>query len=256
MSKNKKDQPVSGITAIFLREFLNYFNTPIGYIFLGVFVLLTNFLFFFINNFWSIGIASMDSFFNWIRITYIFFIPAITMRLWSEEKKSGTIEVLFTLPVNDTSAILAKFLSAVAFLAVSLAATIMVPLTLIYAADPDLVLILGGYFGSLLLGASYIALGLYISWLTSDQIVSFLASLIACLFLFLLGYQPVLQFFGPFKSILAYLSVSWHFDSLSKGLLDTRDLIYFASFIFLFLYLNKRGIEKWRGELEQEEARS
>ncbi|RME90405.1 MAG: gliding motility ABC transporter [Candidatus Hydrogenedentota bacterium] len=238
------------LKAIFWREFSNYFNTPIGYIFLGIFVIVTNFLFFYINNFWNIGIATLDGFFNWIRITYIFFIPAITMRLWAEEKKSGTMEVLFTLPVTDGQAILGKFLSAVAFLAVSLAATFVLPLTLEYVSDPDWMLIIGGYFGSLLLGSSYIAMGLFISWKSGDQIVAFLVGMLACLFFFLLGYQPVLQFFGPFKKILAYLSVSWHFDSLSRGLFDTRDFLYFATFILFFLHLNARSIEKWRGEQE------
>lgn len=230
---------------VFNRELANYFNTPIGYIFLGIFVILMNFLVFFIANYWERGRQVYD-FFDFLRITYLFFIPAITMRLWAEEKKSGTIELLFTLPLTETEIIIGKFLSALAFLGIALATTIFLPVTGWYAASPDLMMVIGGYLGAMLMGAAYIALGLYISWLTRDQIVAFLATMAATFFLFLLGYPPVLQFLGPFKELLGFLSVSWHFDSLFRGLLDTRDFVYFASFIALFLYLNKRSIAKHR----------
>lgn len=233
------------VKTVFRREFANYFNTPIGYIFLAVFIILMNFLFFYIIRFWDTG-RSIRGFFDWLRIAYLFFIPAITMRLWAEEKKSGTVELLFTLPIRDEEAILGKFFSAAAFLGVALAATLFLPVTVWIAADPDWMVIIGGYLGAFLLGASYISLGLYISWLTHDQIVAFMLTMAACFFLFLLGYEPVLQFFGPLKEILAFFSVSWHFDSIYRGLLDTRDIIYFLSFIFLFLYLNKRSIENRR----------
>ena len=231
---------------VFRREFQNYFNTAIGYVSLFIFSLVLNFLFFNIRRFWDAGQASTDGLFIMMRITFIFFIPAITMRLWAEEKKSGTVELLFTLPLKDNEIIAGKFLSAVSFLLVGLSTTLFFPLTLGILAEPDWAVVIGGYLGALLLGSAYIALGLYISWLTQDQIVAFLATLTACFMFFIMGYQPFLELLGPFSPIFAFLSASWHFDALSRGLFDTRDILYFLMFIFLFLYLNKRSIESKR----------
>jgi ABC-2 type transport system permease protein len=235
----------SNTFVVFNREFANYFNTPIGYIFLGIFVSLMNFLFFFIARFWDTG-RSIQGFFDLLKVCYIFFIPAITMRLWSEEKKSGTIEILFTLPLGYSAVIFGKFLSAMAFLAIALSITFPIALTVIFTASPDAVMIFGGYMGALFMGSCYISMGLFISWQFDDQIIAFLVTLFCCFFLYMLGYQPVLQFFGPLKSLAAYLSVSWHFDSLYKGLLDSRDIIYFILFSSLFLYLNRRAIDSQR----------
>ncbi len=236
----------SNTKVIFLRELQNYFNTPIGYVSLLIFVFILNFLVFNISRFWEAGKTSMDSLFTMLRITYIFFVPAITMRLWSEERKSGTVELLFTLPIRNIETILGKYLSALAFLLVGLSTTLFFPFMLEIVSDPDWSLILGGYLGASLLGASYIAMGLYISWLTQDQIVAFLTTFSACFILFMMGYQPFLQLLGPFSPIFAFLSASWHFDSLARGLIDSRNLLYFTSFAVLFLYLNKRSIENRR----------
>ena len=231
---------------IYRREFRNYFNTAIGYVSLFIFVLVLNFLLFNLSRFWEVGKATTDSIFFMLRVTYIFFIPAITMRLWAEEKHSGTIELLFTLPIRNTEVIIGKYLSALSFLAIGLSTTFFFPVTLQVLSSPDWALIIGGYLGAFLLGASYIAMGLYISWLTQDQIVAFLVTLSMCFILFMMGYQPFLQFLGSLAPIFAFLSVSWHFDSLGKGLLDSRNILYFLSFIFLFLYLNQRSIESRR----------
>ena len=234
------------IGTVLNREFWNYFNTPIGYVSLFIFSVVLNFLFFNMAKFWDGGRATLDSFFGMIRITYIFFIPAITMRLWAEEKRSGTIEVLFTLPMKVSEMIIGKYLSAVFFLVIALASTFLLPITLQVLSTPDWSLIIGGYQGSLWLGMSYIAMGLYISWLTQDQIVAFLITFVACFIFFIMGYPPFLQLMGDLSPIFAFLSASWHFDSLSRGLLDSRDLLYFILFIFLFLYLNYRSIENRR----------
>ncbi len=236
----------SNTRVIFRREFRNYFNTPIGYVSLLIFVLILNFLLFSISRFWEAGQATMDSLFTMLRMTYIFFVPAITMRLWAEEKRSGTVELLFTLPIRNIETIIGKYLSALSFLAIGLSTTFFFPLMLGVLAGPDWSLVIGGYLGAFFLGASYIAMGLYISWLTQDQIVAFLTTLSACFILFMMGYQPFLQLFGSFSPILAFLSASWHFDSLARGLFDSRDLLYFLSFAGLFLYLNKRSIENRR----------
>ncbi len=232
------------INVIYKREMGHYFNTPIGYIFLAIFILFAGFMLFFTPpRFWDSG-NSMRSFFDLLPILYMFFIPAITMRLWAEEKKSGTIEFFFTLPFTETEAILGKFLSALTFLAIALSTTLPIAVTTILTGSPDLAQILGGYLGGLLSGAAYISLGLYLSWLVNDQINAFLLAFLASFFFFMLGYQPLLQFFGPWKDFLAFFSISWHVQSLYRGLIDTRDILYFILFPLLFLYLNRESI--WR----------
>ncbi|HMY11278.1 MAG TPA: ABC transporter permease subunit [Turneriella sp.] len=235
----------ANVKTVFRRELANYFNTPIGYIFLGIFVILVNFLFFFITRFFDRG-YSLQGLFDMLKLIYLAFIPVITMRLWAEERRSGTVELLLTLPFSELELILGKYFSAFIFLGIALATTLVLPLIAFYVSAPDFMVLLGSYLGAWLSGSAYIAMGLYISWLTRDQISAFLLSFLACLFVYLLGYQPVLQFFGPFKELLGFLSVSWHQDSLSAGLLDTRDLLYYISFSAIFLYLNKVSIEKFR----------
>jgi len=234
------------VKTVFRRELANYFNTPIGYIFLGIFVLLVNFLFFFITRFFDQG-YSLQGLFDMLKLIYLAFIPVITMRLWAEERRSGTVELLLTLPYSEIELILGKYLSALVFLAIALATTLVLPiLALTYSTSSDLMVYIGSYLGAWLSGSAYIAMGLYISWLTRDQITAFLLSFLACLFVYLLGYQPVLQFFGPLKELLGFLSVSWHSDSLAQGLLDTRDILYYFSFTAIFIYLNKVSIENFR----------
>ena len=172
--------------------------------------------------------------------------PGLTMRAFAEERRSGTVELLLTLPFSELELILGKYFSALVFLGLALATTLVLPIIALYVSSPDFMVLLGSYLGAWLSGSAYIALGLYISWLTRDQITAFLLSFLACLFIYLLGYQPVLQFFGPLKELLGFLSVSWHSDSLAAGLLDTRDLLYYISFSALFIYLNKISIQNFR----------
>lgn len=231
------------IKSIYTREVNNYFNTPIGYVFLLIFSLFINFLFLYLPNFFDVNSASMENFFSWMRIVYMFLIPAITMRLWSEEKKSGTIEVLFTLPYQTIETILGKYLSALSFLGFALSSTIFIPISLGTISSPDWMLIIGGYIGLILLGAAYIALGLLISWFTQDQIIAFLVTIAVCFLFFIMGYPPFLQFMGVLSPVMAFASASWHYDSLARGMLDSRDIVYFVSFILLLLYANYYSIE-------------
>ena len=242
---SKFDLDWKNVKTVFRRELANYFNTPIGYIFLGIFVVLVNFLFFFITKLFDRGYA-LQGLFDMVKLIYLAFIPVITMRLWAEERRSGTVELLLTLPFNEMELILGKYFSALVFLSLALATTLVLPLIALFVSSPDLMVVFGSYLGAVLSGSAYIAMGLYISWLTRDQITAFLLSFLACLFIYLLGYQPVLQFFGPLKELLGFLSVSWHADSLAAGLLDTRDLLYYLSFSALFIYLNKVSIENFR----------
>ncbi len=233
------------VKTIFRRELANYFNTPIGYIFLGIFVILVNFFLFFVAQFFNRS-GSLQGMFDWLKGIYIIFIPLVTMRLWAEEHRSGTIELLLTLPMSEMDLILGKYLSALVFLAIALATTVVLPVLAFYAGSPDFMVLLGSYLGAFLSGSAYLAIGLYISWLTRDQIIAYLLTFLACALIWLLGWQPVLQFFGPFKELLGFLSVSWHSDSLAAGLLDTRDLLYYISFSALFIYLNKISIQNFR----------
>ncbi|MES0490957.1 MAG: ABC transporter permease subunit [Leptospirales bacterium] len=244
--KQTKEVSWSKIKNIYSREFENYFNTTIGYVFLGIFSLSINFMFFFPGKFWEMNMATMDTFFSWLRILFLFFIPAVTMRLWAEEKKSGTVEILFTLPYSTWELILGKYFSALSFIAIALVTTLFIPFSIEMIGEPDWMLIIGGYLGVFLLAATYTALGLFISWLTQDQIVAFLFASALFFLLFIMGYADFLKLIKPFSAIVAYMSVSWHFESISRGIFDLRDIIYFISFSTLFLYLNYRSIEKRR----------
>lgn len=235
---------MENVKTVFRKEQSSYFNTPIGYIFSAFFLLLISFLFFFGlggNSFWDLKIASMEQYFLWIPILFIIFIPAITMRLWAEEERSGTLEVLLTLPIRDYEIVVGKFLAAWSFLTITILGSIFVPLTVWSLGDLDLGLVFSGYIGTILLGGSYISIGLFVSAMTKDQITAFILTLLACLLMFLMGYQPILQFFGKVTflgDILSSLSLSKHFESFRMGIFDPRDLLYFFSFIALMLYLN------------------
>ncbi|WCL48425.1 ABC transporter permease subunit [Leptospira sp. GIMC2001] len=230
------------IIILFKKEMRSYFNTPIGYIFSGFFLLLLNFLFFFglgQNSFWDLKSASMEQFFLWVPILFIIFIPAVTMRLWSEEERSGTLEILLTLPFHDFEVILGKFLSAWLYIGIVLLATFMTPLTVFLLGSPDLGLILAGYIGCFFIGGGYVAIGIFISSLTRDQISAYVVTSLVCLLFFLMGYQPVLKFLGAdLGGFISYLSLSRHFESMRLGIWDPRNFYYFISFMGLLLTLN------------------
>jgi ABC-2 type transport system permease protein len=231
---------------ILRREFASYFNSPIAYIYLTVFVSLLSWMF--LKTFFVIGEASMRNFFGLVPWVFLFFIPAVTMRSWAEEKKVGTMELLMTLPVSNLEAVLGKFLASFAFLLVSLALTLVLPIVVGALGRPDQGQILGGYLGSVLIGAAYLAIGLFISSLTENQIVAFIVSVVVVFALFIVGEDFVL--FGVpdrLVSILSYLSLGGHFDSISRGVVDSRDIIYYLSVIGFFLYLNVKSVEarKW-----------
>ena len=233
---------MNNIKTIFRKESSTYFNTPIGYIFSAFFLLLISFLFFYGlggNSFWDLKIASLEQFFSWIPILYIIFIPAITMRIWSEEEKSGTLEVLMTLPIRDYEIVIGKFLPAWMFLTVTILCTLLAPLTVRILGDLDFGLVFMGYIGTILLGGAYISIGLIISALTRDQISAFILTLLACFLMFIMGYQPILKFFGNFLGgFIAFLSLSQHFESFRMGVFDPRDVLYFITFIKIILLLN------------------
>ena len=226
---------------IFRREFASYFNSPIAFIYLTVFLGLSSWLF--LKGFFLVGEASMRPFFGLIPWVFLFFVPAVTMRLWAEEKKVGTMELLMTLPVTDTEAVLGKFLASFAFLVVSLALSFVLPVVVALLGDPDSGQIAGGYLGAVLIGGAYLAIGLFISSLTENQIVAFIVSVVAIFGLFILGEDFVL-FGAPDRlvPVLSFLGLGGHFDSVSRGVVDSRDILYYLSVIGFFLYLNVKAI--------------
>lgn len=237
------------------KEFRSYFQSTIAYIFITLFLVLTQWLFF--QGFFVIGQATMRDFFALIPIVFLLFVPAATMRLWAEEKKLGTVELLLTLPVTDWQAVLGKFLAAWAFLAVTVLLTLPLTLTVVSLGNPDNGALIGGYLGSLLLGGAYIAIGLWASSLTQNQIVAFIVTVVICFVLYIIGDPIVL---GSIRDIIGHgdradavvaffagLSLSAHFESIGRGVVDSRDILYYLSVIAFFLFLNVRSIEsrKW-----------
>jgi len=226
------------IYTLFKKELFAYFNSPIAYIFIAVFLIVGNWLFF--NSFFVIGQANMRNYFILLPWIFLFLTPAITMRVWAEEKRSGTIEFLLTLPVTDWQAVLGKFLAALAFLAAALVLTASLPITVSYLGNADFGPIIGSYIGAIFMGAAYLALGLFVSALTKNQIIAFIAAIAACFIFFFIGDEFITmtapRFIAP---LLQFLGLGTHFNGVARGVIDTKDIIYYLSFIWLFLWLNK-----------------
>lgn len=230
------------VYALFKKELMSYFNSPIAYIFIGVFLVVGNWLFF--KSFFLAGQASMRGFFDLLPWMFLFLAPSLTMRLWAEEKKSGTVEFLLTLPVTDWQVVLAKFFGSLVFLFVTLILTATLPISIAFLGDIDFGPVIGGYIGALFLGGSYLALGLFISSLTKNQIIAFVLGIVACFSMFIIGADFALMGAPSFLApIMKFLGLGSHFYNISKGVIDSRDIIYYCSFIFIFLWLNARVIE-------------
>jgi ABC-2 type transport system permease protein len=239
--------------AIFKKEFRSYFNSPIAYICITVFLIVSNWWFLSLRGFFVVGQASMRGFFGLMPMMFLFFVPAISMRMWAEEKKLGTMEILMTLPVKDYQVVLGKFFASFCFLALTVVLTFPLIITIAVLGDPDGGPIIGSYLGVLLMGAAYLAIGLFISSLTENQVIAFLISMAIIFILMIIGADMVLfsvdDFLGGFLvPIFSYLSLWKHFDSIGRGVIDSRDLIYYFSVTGFFLYLNVRKLEtgKWK----------
>ena len=231
----------TNIKAIMKRELGGYFTSPIAYVFLVIFLLLTGFFTFTVGNFFERGEASLVSFFTWHPWLYLFLVPAVGMRLWSEERRLGTLELLLTLPITAWQAIVGKFLASWLFLALALALTFPVVITVNWLGNPDNGVIAAGYVGSLLLAGAYLAISCMTSAMTRNQVISFILSVVICLFLILAGYTPVTdlltRFANPFVvQAIAAFSVMTHFEAFQRGVLDTRDAIFFVSVIGFALF--------------------
>ncbi len=223
------------------RELAGYFSSPVAYVFLVIFLLVAGFLTFTAGAFFERGEAGLGAFFGWHPWLYLVLVPAVGMRLWAEERRSGTIELLLTLPVTTWQAILGKFLASWLFLALALALTFPVALTVNVLGEPDNGAILAGYVGSLMLAGAYLAITCMTSAMTRNQVVAFILAVVLCLFLILAGFNPVTDLLVRWASpavvdAVAAFSVVTHFDGFQKGVLDSRDLLFFLSVIGFALF--------------------
>jgi ABC-2 type transport system permease protein len=223
------------------RELGGYFTSPVAYVFLVIFLLLAGFFTFTAGAFFERGEAGLGAFFAWHPWLYLILVPAVGMRLWSEERRAGTIELLLTMPVTTAQAIIGKFLASWLFLALALALTFPVIITANVLGDPDNGVIFTGYIGSLMLAGAYLAISCMTSAMTRNQVVAFILSVVLCLFLILAGFNPVtdlmVRWASPaFIDTVAAFSVMTHFDGFQKGVIDSRDLLFFLSVIGFALF--------------------
>ena len=229
------------VRTIARRELVSYFVSPVAYVFLVIYLLLTGFFTFTVGGFFERGEASLAAFFVWHPWLYLVLVPAVGMRLWSEERRAGTLELLLTMPVTIWQAILGKFLASWAFLAIALALTFPVVITVNVLGEPDNGVIAAGYLGSLLLAGAYLAIACMTSAMTRNQVVAFILAVVVCLFLILCGFNPVTDLLTrwaspAFVDTVAAFSVITHFDGFQKGVIDTRDLFFFLSVIGFALF--------------------
>ena len=218
---------------IFKREFRTYFVSPIAYIVISIFLLVTGWFFF--STFFLYSQASLRNFFSLLPIIFSFVVPAITMRLFSEEFNVGSYETLLTMPVTFLDVVLGKFMASVAFIAAMLIPTLAYPITIGFLGQLDWGPVAGGYIGAILLGAAFSAIGLLASSLTRNQIIAFITGMAICFFLVLIDK---FFFFLPRFSLIffQYLGAGHHFQNISRGIIDSRDILYFLSISFIGLY--------------------
>jgi ABC-2 type transport system permease protein len=232
---------MSGVVTVFKRELRSYFATPVAYVFIVIFLILSGAFTFYLGNFYERGQADLQSFFQYHTILYLFLVPAVSMRLWAEERKSGTIELLLTLPVTMWQAVFGKFLAAWVFIGIALALTFPTWITVNYLGSPDNGAIFASYVGSFLMAGAFLAIGSCISATTRNQVVAFILTVVVCFILMMAGYPIVLDAFSSFApqgvvDSIASLSFLTHFASISKGVFDLRDLVYFVLMIGAWLY--------------------
>jgi ABC-2 type transport system permease protein len=232
---------MNAVVTIVKRELGAYFSSPVAYVFLVIFLLLTGFFTFTAGNFFERGEASLAAFFGWHPWIYLMVVPAIGMRLWAEERRSGTLELLFTMPISTWQAIIAKFLASWLFIGLALALTFPAVVTVNLLGEPDNGAIFAGYLGSFFLAGAYLAITCMTSAMTRNQVVAFILSVVICLFLVLAGFNPVTDLMTRWASpavvdTVAAFSVVTHFDGFQRGVIDTRDLFFFLSVIGFSLF--------------------
>ncbi len=238
------------IHALFRRELQSYFATPVAYVFIVIYLVLMGTFTFYLGQFYERGQADLSSFFNFHPWLYLFLVPAISMRLWAEERKTGSIELLMTMPITAWQAVLGKYLAAWAFTGIALALTFPVWITVNYLGNPDNGSIVAGYVGSFLMAGGFLAIGACLSATTRNQVIAFVLTVVVCFGFLLSGFPLVLDLFSGWAPQalvdgIASLSFLTHFANISKGVIDIRDLIYFGLLIGVFLYANTIVLQ-WR----------
>ncbi|HXQ31799.1 MAG TPA: ABC transporter permease subunit [Steroidobacteraceae bacterium] len=239
---------MNGLRAIYQRELASYFATPLAYVFIVIFLLLAGAVTFSLGGFYERGQADLAPFFNFHPWLYLFLVPAVAMRLWAEERRSGSVELLLTLPVRPGVAVVAKFLAGLTFVGLALVLTFPIWITVNYLGSPDNGAILAGYVGSLLMAGGFLAVGSALSAATRSQVIAFILTVVVCFLLLLAGFPLVLDVFrgwapAPLLDAVASLSFLTHFQAISKGVLDLRDLLYFIMTIGVWLYATTLVLE-------------
>jgi ABC-2 type transport system permease protein len=236
--------PLSNIGPIYRREIRSYFNSPVAYVVIVVFLAIVGW--YFSNNLFLMNTASMRIVFELVPLVFLFFVPAVTMRLLAEEKKSGTLELLTTKPVRDVEIVMAKFLAAWTLLGATLAPTLVYLVTLMLLGAPDLGPVVTGYLGLMLTGGVYIAIGIFASSLTENQIVAFLIGMVIIL-AFFLADKVLLYMPGAIAPTVEYLGIDYHFSNIARGVIDSRDIVYFGSVLGFALMTATASLErrKW-----------
>ncbi|MCW0236245.1 MAG: ABC transporter permease [Ferrovibrio sp.] len=234
---------MKSMLAVLRRELSGYFSTPVAYVFIVVFLFTAGIFTFYLGQFFERGQADLKAFFLFHPWLYLFFLPAIAMRLWAEERKSGTIELLLTLPIPLWAAVLGKFLAAWAFTGIALALTFPLWLTVNWLGNPDNGVILAGYIGSLLMAGGYLAIGSCLSAVTKNQVIAFVVGVLVCFIFTVSGAPMVLGFFQGWApplivDTIASFSFLSHFNAITEGVIDLRDLVFFLSLIAVWLYAN------------------
>jgi ABC-2 type transport system permease protein len=226
---------MNSFLAVFKRELKSYFTTPLAYVFLVIFLFFSGYLTF-KEGFYEMRQADMRAFFMNLPLLFVFMVPSTAMRLWAEERKAGSIELLFTLPITITQAVLGKFFAAWLFLVIALALTFPMVITVCYLGEPDIGLIITGYLGSILMAGGFLAIGCFFSALSKNQVISFVLSVVACAVLVFAGMPTTLSFVSTFLpagmvSAIGNMSFQAHFESIQRGVLKFEDLSYFILLI-------------------------
>jgi ABC-2 type transport system permease protein len=234
------------------RELAAYFATPVATVFIVIFLILQGTLTFNLGNFFDRGQADLNPFFSFLPWVFLLLVPAITMRLWAEERRLGTIELLLTLPITQAQAVLGKFLAAWAFCAIALVLTFPIILTVRYLGDPDMGVIVSGYLGALLVAGAFLSIGSAMSALTRNQVIAFVLAVAVCFVFAVASYPVVTDFLSRNTPVLAdiarHVAVIDRFQDFTRGVVSVRDLIFFATFIGFWLYLNAVLVEQRKAD--------
>ncbi|ABC31765.1 ABC-type transport system involved in multi-copper enzyme maturation, permease component [Hahella chejuensis KCTC 2396] len=240
---------MNGVGIVFKRELLSYVSTSLAYLFTVIFLVLSGIFTFYLGHFFERGQADLEAFFNYIPWLFVVLVPALTMRLWAEERSTGTIELLLTLPVQPFVWVLGKFMAAWVYLAGALALTTPFWFTVNYLGDPDNGAILAGYIGSWFMAGGFLALGSMFSAATKNQVIAFILTLVVCFLLVASGFPMVQDFFSAWApnqvlDLVADLSFFRHFEAISRGVIDLRDVLYFGSIIVLGVWATAHLVKR------------